>query len=264
LARSAPSAFPDKQAATMPRYFFNMMEGRSHNLVRDIDGVQFADVDEAREEAIGLARDITSHGLSESMQTWTVVVTDESGTEVLTVPLAQIGTRKVQASHAAGHVIGRGLARLESRLRRGAVIWVMAAVALAIVLQAGLIKMEMAQYSGYQTASAELGVSEGAVAALPVAGQHRRDQQIPRGVRWHHDRRAERRRPLPRAHRRCEPATGGACQDHQPHGAGAGRRVRRCGRISRRTQSAKSFLRGCVDIFPGRRFYTISTHRLLH
>jgi hypothetical protein len=166
MARSAPSAFPDKQAARMPRYFFNMMEGRSHNLVRDIDGVQLADLDEAREEAIGLAQDITSHGLSESMQTWTVVVTDEGGAEVLTVPLAQISTRKAQAPHAAGHAISRGLVRLESCLGRAAVIWITAAVALAIVLPAAFTKMRMAQDSGYQTASAELGVSEGALVAV--------------------------------------------------------------------------------------------------
>jgi len=155
----------------MPRYFFNMMEGRSPNLVRDIDGVQLADVDEAREEAVGLAQDITSHGLSESMQTWTVVVTDESGAEVLTVPLAQIGTRTAPPSRQPGHAIGRGLARLESSLGRGAVIWVVAATALAIVLQAGLIKMMMAQDSGYQAASAELGVSEGAVVAVRFRSQ---------------------------------------------------------------------------------------------
>jgi hypothetical protein len=155
----------------MPRYFFNMMEGRSHNLVRDIDGVQLADASEAREEAVGLAQDITSHGLWESMQTWTVVVTNESGAEVLTVPLARIGTRKAQPSHPAGHPIGRGLARLESCLGRGAVIWVMAAAALAIVLLAALTKMRMAQESGYQTASAELGVSEGAVVAVRFRSQ---------------------------------------------------------------------------------------------
>jgi hypothetical protein len=105
------------------------------------------------------------------MQTWTVVVTDESGAEVLTVPLAQIGTRKAPPSQQPGHTIGRGLARLESCLGRGAVIWVMAATALAIVLQAGLIKMMMAQDSGYQAASAELGVSEGAVVAVRFRSQ---------------------------------------------------------------------------------------------
>ena len=54
----------------MPRYFFNMMEGGSQNLVRDIDGILLADASKAREEAIGLAQDITSHRLAESMKTW--------------------------------------------------------------------------------------------------------------------------------------------------------------------------------------------------
>jgi hypothetical protein len=155
----------------MPRYFFSMLEGRSHNLVRDIDGVQLANAGEAREEAIGLAQDITSHGLSESMHTWTVVVTDESGAEILTVPLAQISARKSPASHAAGHAIGRGLARLESCLGRGAIVWLMAGAALAIVLQAGLTKIRMAQDGAYQTASAELGVNEGAVVAVRFRSQ---------------------------------------------------------------------------------------------
>ena len=66
----------------MPRYFFNMMEGRSQNLVRDIDGILLADASKAREEAIGLAQDISSHGLAESMKSWTVVVT-ESATRLM-------------------------------------------------------------------------------------------------------------------------------------------------------------------------------------
>lgn len=86
----------------MPRFFFNMMEGRSQNLVRDIDGILLADTNKAREEAIGLAQDIASHGLAESMESWTVVVTDEGGAEVLTIALSEIGDRKPSSGARRG------------------------------------------------------------------------------------------------------------------------------------------------------------------
>ena len=139
----------------MPRYFFNMMEGRSQNLVRDIDGILLADAGKAREEAIGLAQDISSHGLAESMKSWTVVVTDDGGAEVLTVPLSGIGARKPPAARAEGRLVGRGIAKLNSRIGRGAVLWIVAAAALAVVAQATLTIPRLAPESGsYQTASA--------------------------------------------------------------------------------------------------------------
>src|ERR1700681_83564 len=82
-------AFPlakKARRAMMPRYFFNIMEGHSQNLVRDIEGALLSGAGEARKEALGLARDITRHGIQEPTQTWAVIVTDESGNEVLTVP----------------------------------------------------------------------------------------------------------------------------------------------------------------------------------
>ena len=150
----------------MPRYFFNMMEGGSQNLVRDIDGILLADASKARQEAIGLAQDITSHGLVESMKTWTVVVTDEAGAEVLTIPLSEIGARK--ATYTERHLIGRGVAKLDSRVGPGTVVWIMAAAALAMA--AALTKSRLAQESGgYQTASALPSVAaatEGAIVAV--------------------------------------------------------------------------------------------------
>lgn len=138
----------------MPRYFFNMMEGRTQNLVRDIDGALLAGTGEARQEAIGLAQDITSHGLSDAMKTWKVVVTDESGAEVLNVPLAEIASRRAPAQ-AASLAISRGIARLESHLGRGAVIWIMAVAAIAIAVQASVPKVRLAPESaGFQIASA--------------------------------------------------------------------------------------------------------------
>jgi hypothetical protein len=74
----------------MPRYFFNMVEGHSKNLMRDSEGMVLSGVAEARKEAIGLARDVAKHGFDRSIQTWRVAVTSEGGQEVLTVPLSQI------------------------------------------------------------------------------------------------------------------------------------------------------------------------------
>ena len=62
----------------MPRYFFNMVDGYSRNLVKDSDGAEFSGVGEARKEAVGLARDVSRHGLRRST-TWQVVVTDSEG-----------------------------------------------------------------------------------------------------------------------------------------------------------------------------------------
>lgn len=154
----------------MPRYYFNMMEGHSQNLVRDIEGAVLADAGEARQEAVGLAQDITSHGLSESTKAWTVVVTDENGEEVMTVPLSEIRARKAPASHEGGHGIGRGMAKLESYFARGAIIWIMAAAAMAIIVQATVTRVRLAQQSGgYQTASASISedaANEGPIVAI--------------------------------------------------------------------------------------------------
>jgi hypothetical protein len=152
----------------MPRYFFNMMEGGSQNLVRDIDGIMLADTSKAREEAIGLAQDIASHGLAESMKTWTVVVTDEGGAEVLTIPLSEISARKPPAARAERRPLGRGIAKLESWVGHGIVVWIMAAAVLAMV--AALTRAHLAQDSGgYQTASAlasAIVANEGAIVAI--------------------------------------------------------------------------------------------------
>jgi hypothetical protein len=80
----------------MPRYFFNVLEGHSENLARDSEGVEFSSLNEAREEAVGLARDFAKHGFYRSMQAWELVVADENGHELLTVPLSDIGPRKIR------------------------------------------------------------------------------------------------------------------------------------------------------------------------
>src|SRR5258708_16918303 len=104
----------ESRRATMPRYFFNIMEGRSQNLVRDIEGALLADAGQARKEALGLAQDITRHGIHEPPQAWAVIVTDEHGDEVASVPLAATRARKTPA--ALGHRVALPEWRLESVL----------------------------------------------------------------------------------------------------------------------------------------------------
>ncbi len=149
----------------MPRYFFNIMEGHSQNLVRDIEGVLLSGAGEARKEAIGLAQDITRHGIHKPTQAWTVIVTDENGDEVLTVPLSGIPARKTQASFG----LGSRIAKLESSFGRDTIVWLIGAAVLAISVQTGVTAVHVAQQRGsYQTASAP---TEGALVAVRFAGQ---------------------------------------------------------------------------------------------
>jgi hypothetical protein len=148
----------------MPRYFFNIMEGHSQNLVRDIEGVLLSGAGEARKEAVGLARDITQHGIHEPAQTWTVIVTDENGDEVLTVPLSGNPARKTQGAFDLG---GR-FTKLESSLGRGTVVWLIGAALLAITVQSVTAVHLAQQRGGYQTASAP---TEGTLVAVRFAAQ---------------------------------------------------------------------------------------------
>ena len=135
----------------MPRYFFNIMEGHSQNLVRDIEGALLSGTGEARKEAVGLAQDITRHGIHEPLQTWSVIVTDENGDEVLTVPLSQAPVRKTKSAFALG---GR-IAKLESSFGRGTILWLIGAAVLVISVPTAIRTVHLGQQrDGYQTASA--------------------------------------------------------------------------------------------------------------
>jgi len=149
----------------MPRYFFNIIEGRSQNLVRDIEGALLSGAGEARKEAVGLARDITRHGVHEPNQTWTVIVTDESGGEVVTVPLSGVPARKTQGSLG----LGSRIAKLETSFGRGTIVWLIGAAVLAITVPTAVTAVHVAQQPGsYQTASAP---AEGAEVAVRFASQ---------------------------------------------------------------------------------------------
>jgi Domain of unknown function (DUF6894) len=151
--------------APMPRYFFNIMEGHSQNLVRDIEGALLPGTGEARKEALGLARDITRHKIHGPTQTWTVIVTDESGDEVLTVPLSGAATRKTQGAFD----LGNRLAKFEASFSRSTVLWLMGAAALAITVPTAVTVLRVTQqHGGYETASA---APEGALLAVRFAAQ---------------------------------------------------------------------------------------------
>jgi hypothetical protein len=149
----------------MPRYFFNIMEGHSQKLVRDIEGALLSGASEARKEALGLARDITRHGIHEPTQTWTVIVTDEQGDEVLTVPLSGNPARRSHGAFDLGH----RMAKFESAFGRSTVVWLMGAAVLAITVQTAMTTFRDARQAGsYQTASAP---AEGAFVAVRFASQ---------------------------------------------------------------------------------------------
>jgi hypothetical protein len=149
----------------MPRYFFNIMEGHSHNLVRDNEGALLSGTAEARKEAIGLAGDITRHGIHEPAQTWAVIVTDESGDEVLRVPLTGIPARKTERSFD----LGNRIAKVESSFGRGTIVWLIGAAVLAITVQTAITtKRPAQQLASYETASAP---TEGSLVAVRFAPQ---------------------------------------------------------------------------------------------
>jgi hypothetical protein len=68
----------------MPRYFFNVMDGRP---LVDKDGIELPDAAAARREATKYAAELMRKraGLNARDEVGNVVVTDERGAEVLTV-----------------------------------------------------------------------------------------------------------------------------------------------------------------------------------
>jgi uncharacterized protein DUF6894 len=141
----------------MPRYLFHIVDGELRpNSVRDSDGTVLRDATEARKEAIGLAQDIAKHRLDGATK-WKVVVTDEGGGTVLTVPLSQVLTLRVRVWSTLRDLV-YGLVYRSPRT----LAWSLAAG--VIVLQAVALGVLMQQDPGtYQTASAP---SQGAVVAI--------------------------------------------------------------------------------------------------
>ncbi len=130
----------------MPRYFFNVVEGATKNIAKDSEGVVLNSVREAEKGAIGFARDLVQH--KEIPRTWKVVVTDENGTQVLTLPLSEIRSRS-----QLWLVLRRRLAALESKLGPRTFACVIAMALVGIIAQASMRRELSTKELQYQTAS---------------------------------------------------------------------------------------------------------------
>jgi hypothetical protein len=146
----------------MPRYFFNVVEGTTKNITKDSEGVVLHSVREAEKEAIGFARDLVQH--TEVPQTWKVVVTDENGTQIRTLPLSKFRRR----SHAWPD-LHRRFAALESKFGPRTFACLIAIAVIGIVAQASMRREVGTKESRYQTASSAPGATIVAVRFAPRA-----------------------------------------------------------------------------------------------
>jgi len=149
----------------MPRYFFNIIEGDSKRLVLDDrEGIVLASVEEARKEAIGLARDIVRHRVRTSNETRKVIVSDANENEVLTVLLSQVRGRARWVSLD----LGSRIARFKSKLGLRSLAWLFAPF-LAIIVQIAVAAWQVGEPNGrYEIASAP---TEGSVVAVRFASR---------------------------------------------------------------------------------------------
>jgi hypothetical protein len=150
----------------MPRYFFNVADAASRDLVKDSEGRIFSCVREARKEAVGFARDVVKHGFSWLNQTWVVIVTDENETQLLKIPLREI--RDAQAPHMVRSA-RRRLARFQASFGPRTLAWLLTAALVGIIMQAELgPKLVTQENRPYRTASA---ASEHSTVAVRFAPQ---------------------------------------------------------------------------------------------
>jgi hypothetical protein len=65
-------------------FHFKLTDG---SVVEDIEALELSDLDAAREEAVGLARDLTreTFGHRREWSNWTVIVANDSGEQVIRV-----------------------------------------------------------------------------------------------------------------------------------------------------------------------------------
>jgi uncharacterized protein DUF6894 len=68
-------------------FYFKLTDGR---IVEEVEGLELSDLPAAREEAMGLARDLArGQILGRNWSKWTVIVTDGTGHEVLAVSISR-------------------------------------------------------------------------------------------------------------------------------------------------------------------------------
>ena len=116
----------------MPRYFFNLLDEDTNSFVRDSVGCSFSDTEEAKKEAIGLARDIATHGLHGSG--WQVIVTDADAV-VLTVSHSEIRPRRMK--HWLE--LARRIAMYEPNFQPHIFAWLLAALVFVAIVQASVM-----------------------------------------------------------------------------------------------------------------------------
>jgi hypothetical protein len=150
----------------MPRYFFHVVEAKSlRKSVRDGEGIVFADAREANKEAVGLAQDIAVHGVHGSGE-WKVVVTDERGDNVLTVPLSEVRARRIRPWLKLRSLMSNAVSRSPRMFAWSIAAGAIVAGAIAVP---GIVTTVLLQDQGvYQTASA---ASTGAVVAVRFVAQ---------------------------------------------------------------------------------------------
>ena len=117
----------------MPRFFFNLYDDCTKNLLRDSDGTLLSNAGEAKKEAIGLAQDIVGHRLY--LSTWQIIVTDENEDQVLKVLLSEIRPRKIKAWIDLAHRI----AIYEPGFRSYLFTWLLTAAVMATIILAAML-----------------------------------------------------------------------------------------------------------------------------
>jgi hypothetical protein len=76
------------ETAAMPRYYFSLKNGRPFD---DVDGLEMPDLDAARKEAIGFARDMMRMEPDRrDWSSWVVCVTDDAQQCVLEVAFSEV------------------------------------------------------------------------------------------------------------------------------------------------------------------------------
>jgi hypothetical protein len=112
----------------MPRYFFHFLD-EDTNLVRDSVGCSLSDTGQAKKEAIGLARDIATHGLHRTG--WQVIVTDADAV-VITVSHSEIRPRRMKPWLD----LARRIATYEPNFQPHIFAWLLTALVFAAIVQA--------------------------------------------------------------------------------------------------------------------------------
>jgi hypothetical protein len=149
----------------VPRFFFHVIEGDSKILVRDSEGMRFASSHEAKREAVGLARDFARHDLA-AIQAWKVVVVDEAGRAVVTVPLSNVRPRKLEAMvNFFRHIVW-----CETSVRAPILAALLMATMLAVIVQTAIKTVLVTEPSGnYLAASSSTEDALVAVRFIPSA-----------------------------------------------------------------------------------------------